>query len=461
MNLKKYIAISDFDYNLPAEKIAAKPTSIRSDSKLLYCKIEQQQIEHHKFYDIVKLIPDGSFVLANNTKVLRARIIFNKNSALNSINKNPENSINAQVQADRFAEIFLLEPVSPSIDPALTLASKGKCSWQCMVGKLSKRQISENFTLSFGLNNNLADTPDLQNIAFNFDKTSSGNLVVNFEYSDQISFSDVLESIGSMPLPPYIKRTENRTDALDYQTVFAENIGAVAAPTAGLHFSEDIIQSLKQKNILFDNITLHVGAGTFAPVKTDNIFEHKMHSETIMISRKNIENYLSALEQRKNIYFVGTTTLRTMESFCIYGFMRLSGESFFVQEFVQENESKKTDGNNFPNFLITQDLGYKYNNFINSQNTSVYAAFSHLLNFMKQHNLSELCGRTSLMITPEYKIKTCKGLITNFHQPKSTLLMLVESMLGGNGYWKKVYQAALENDYRFLSYGDSSLLVKE
>lgn len=400
------IKTKDFDYNLPVEKIALKPLRIRSKSKLLVYKCLENEISHNWFEEIDKFIEKGSLIIANDTKVIKARIPFRKSNELN-------------------AEIFLLEPKYPSTDTVITLSSKGNCSWICMTGNLSKKQLKEVYMI------HVLE----QELKFTFTKLSN-DIIVNFEYSSEITFSEILENIGKIPLPPYIKRELDNDDAHDYQTVYAENDGAVAAPTAGLHFTDDVLKKLIKKDSNFQKVTLHVSAGTFIPVKTENITNHKMHSEKIIIPIITIEKYIETIKKKGKVYFVGTTTLRTLESMYWFG-------TLLIYNLTNE-------------FVIHQSTPYDFK-FVKP---SLLESFTKVLEFLQEKNYVELRGETSLMIIPTYKINTCDGLITNFHQPQSTLLMLIESMLGGTGKWRMLYEYALINNYRFLSYGDSCLIIR-
>ncbi len=395
MSRPKNILIQNYTYDLPDARIALHPLEQRDQSKLLV--YNQGEIKHSRFDVLPNLLPNNSILFFNNTKVIPARLFFKK-------------------ETGAVIEIFLLHPVWPSPIVALAMSAQGKSSWHCTIGNL--KRWSKNHELRI-TNSELTLSAKL---------IDRENGVVEFEWNLPISFSEVVQKFGAIPLPPYIKRKAEVEDKDRYQTVYSKEDGAVAAPTAGLHFTEKVFQSLREKNIESEYLTLHVSAGTFQPVKVENANEHIMHSEQIVITRHNIELLLS----NKTIVAVGTTSLRTMESIYWFG--------------VKLYNDPKAE------FLITQEDAYQLKPISKSE------ALNAILKKMDGEETSQLLGETSIYILPGYDFKTADALITNFHQPGSTLILLVAAFVGDD--WKKIYQDALTNDYRFLSYGDSSLLFK-
>jgi S-adenosylmethionine:tRNA ribosyltransferase-isomerase len=388
------LKISDYTYELPQEKIAYYPLIRRDESKLLV--YEKGEITHAVFKSLTDFLPSSSFLFFNNTKVIPARLHFKKESG-----------------AD--IEIFLLAPVKPSTLHAEAMSAKNSSTWECTIGNLKRW----NEGLILHQANPLALKASL------IDRSKG---IVEFTWSSEASFADIIAQAGETPLPPYIKRDVESSDRTRYQTIYSHFEGAVAAPTAGLHFTERVFEDLEQKNIKHDFLTLHVSAGTFQPVKDENVSQHVMHHEQIVVSQKNLENILTY----DVIIPVGTTSMRTLESVYWFGVKLIADE-------------------NAP-FVIEQDFPYESKNSVTKKES-----IEKVLGFMQRHNLETLTGETSIFIKPGYQFRVCKALITNFHQPASTLILLVASFVGPD--WKKIYEAALKNDYRFLSYGDSSLLI--
>ena len=389
------IDINDFTYSLPPERIASVPLQDRDGSKLLVYR--SGKIENSSFNKVVNYLPENSFLFFNDTKVIPARLVFKKETG-------------AEI------EIFLLQPVQPSsfLD---VMQSVGGCRWKCTVGNLKKWSHETRLTKTEG---------DTRLTAVLEDRD---NGIVEFSWSPEKTFAELLSALGQTPLPPYIKRPADANDRDRYQTIYSHFEGAVAAPTAGLHFTSAVFDELKRRDISHDFLTLHVSAGTFQPVKAANAFEHTMHREQIVISRKNIENLL----QNKFIVAVGTTSMRTLESLYWYG------------------NSLVRDAN--ASFIIHQNDPYRDYEHL----ASVDEALKAVLDKMNRDTTDTLIGETAIYILPGYSFQVCKGLITNFHQPGSTLILLVAAFIGQN--WRKVYETALGNNYRFLSYGDSSLLI--
>lgn len=400
----KSIKISDYLYNLPDEKIAQFPLAERDSSKLLIYK--SGNIEESNFRHIDNYIPPGSQVIFNNTKVIPARLFFHKDTG-------------AKI------EIFCLEPVSGITDYQAEFHRKGKSEWKCFVGNASKwksGKVKSKFEF---------DKKEFEISAEARDKISD-EYVIEFTWDNtDVTFGEIIESLGKVPLPPYIRRESEPSDKDKYQTVYAEVDGSVAAPTAGLHFTDDVLKKIKMKNCGIDYLTLNVGAGTFKPVKSKIIGEHKMHGELFCVSDDLLKNILKYRDRR--ITAVGTTSLRTLESIYWYGvkLKKNIGSEFYIEQW------------------------YPYENGEIPMEESV----NEVLYYMVKNNLKNIYGNTELMVVPGYNFKIVDLLITNFHLPGSTLLLLVAAFIGDD--WKKVYDYALKNNFRFLSYGDSSLLIRE
>jgi S-adenosylmethionine:tRNA ribosyltransferase-isomerase len=395
------INISDFDYDLPDERIAKFPLQKRDSSKLLI--YDKGKISHQSFVDLPDLLNPNSLLVFNNTKVVHARIIFRKTTG-------------AQI------EVFCLEPASP-YSYEQNFAATTECIWNCTVGNLKKWKneiLKKKFICS-----NIEDELSVEKI-----ENNKGSIKLKFSWNSELSFAQIMDTCGKMPVPPYLKRESQEIDSERYQTVYCKSEGSVAAPTAGLHFTGDVLQKLKLKNIETDEITLHVGAGTFKPVKTKFVNEHLMHSERFFIKKTNIQQLIKYLG---NITAVGTTSVRTLESL------------YWIGCKIKQNR-------NIQNLNIQQFEPYQ-----SSSNISVEESLQAILNYLDDNNLHEFEAATQIMIMPEYKPKIVNRLITNFHQPKSTLLLLVAAFIGND--WRRVYDYALKNDFRFLSYGDSSVLI--
>ncbi len=390
------IFIQDYSYKLPEDRIALHPLAERDQSKLLV--YQNGDIQHSIFSALTEFIPKNSILFFNNTKVIPARLFFTKETGAT-------------------IEIFLLHPVWPSPIVSLAMSVKEKSQWHCTIGNLKRWQ--ENFLLKI-------ETDHFKLQAQLIDKE---NLIVEFQWSPAVlTFSEVLEKIGAIPLPPYIKRKVEGNDQERYQTVYSKEDGAVAAPTAGLHFTEKIFSSLNKKEIATEYLTLHVSAGTFQPVKVEDATKHRMHSEQVIVTKQNIENILSG----KTTVAVGTTSLRTLESLYWYG--------------VKLRNDPKAE------FTISQNEPYQL------MPANKMEAMDSILKKMETENTDQLMGETSIYILPGYDFKMTDALITNFHQPGSTLMLLVAAFVGED--WRKIYESALINNYRFLSYGDSSLLFR-
>jgi S-adenosylmethionine:tRNA ribosyltransferase-isomerase len=393
------------DYILPEDKIASFPLPIRHHAKLLV--YQNNKITHGQFLDLANLIETGSLLVFNDTKVFHARMHF--------ITEN-----------DKSIEVFCLEPAN-GFDPAVALAAKHEVEWICMLGG-AKKWKSGKITCSIFFN----DTKIIVEAKLLGRKDDMFHLSFKWENSD-ITFAEIIETAGELPLPPYMNRKATSEDERRYQTVYAKQSGSVAAPTAGLHFTEEVMQQLALKKISNTFVTLHVGAGTFKPIKSAFYHQHQMHEELIDVKYSAIEDLLN---YEGKIIAVGTTSLRTIESLYWMGVKALLNNNIELNQLV-----------------IKQWEVYQF-----EQNISSNKAFTALLNWMKKNEKNRLLCKTQIMITPKYQLKVAEGLITNFHQPKSTLLLLIAAVCGNN--WEKIYDEALKNNYRFLSYGDSSLLMK-
>ncbi|MCH6201845.1 S-adenosylmethionine:tRNA ribosyltransferase-isomerase [Aquiflexum sp. LQ15W] len=395
------IKLSDYEYTLPEEKIAKFPLENRADSKLI--QYQAGNISHHRFFEIPNFIPEGSMMVFNDTKVIPARLVFQRESG-------------AKI------EIFLLKPLHPSTVISEVMVNSSSVIWETFIGNLKKWR--ENGILQGQI------TIKGKTEIISARMIDRSEKQVEFTWTgNNIPFVAIVEAAGEVPIPPYLNRKATIEDRTRYQTVYSKKEGAVAAPTAGLHFTDAVLQNLEEKGVKKEFLTLHVSAGTFQPIKEENVSEHPMHSEQMVFSLETIENFAC---QNRKIIAVGTTSMRSLESLYWYGVM-----------LVLEGKSK---------FEIPKL--YPYSDFESLPDRR--ESFRAILEFMKQKDLNEITGSTEIMIMPGYDFKVCDALVTNFHQPSSTLILLVAAFTKGN--WKKIYTEALNNDYRFLSYGDSSLL---
>ncbi|MCH7397036.1 S-adenosylmethionine:tRNA ribosyltransferase-isomerase [Belliella sp. DSM 107340] len=397
------LKLSDYEYTLPEEKIAKFPLQNREDSKLLHFK--NGTIEHLNFKEITELIPSGSLMIFNNTKVIPARLLFQRSSG-------------AKI------EIFLLKPIEPTSVINEVMINTESVAWECMIGNLKKWKADE--ILSGEV---IYQGQSIELKAALIDKERR---MVRFTWAENIPFVSIVEASGEVPLPPYLNRKPTAEDKPRYQTVYSEKEGAVAAPTAGLHFTDKILEELKQNGVEEDFLTLHVSAGTFQPIKSENVTEHNMHSEQVVVNKSVVRRITS---QTDKIIAVGTTSMRSLES--LYWF----GVQLITEDVMQ--------------FLIPKLYPYQEFDSLPTRQES----FLKILEFMDQNKLEEITGSTEIFIMPGYSFKVCDGLVTNFHQPGSTLILLVAAFTKER--WKEIYQDALEKNYRFLSYGDSNLLWRE
>ena len=392
------IKISDFDYQLPDERIAQFPLEKRDESKLLV--FEKGKIQEKVFKHINEEIPEGSLLISNNTKVIPARLFFRK-------------------ETGAVIEVFLLDPISPTTEIVKAMETEGSVVWKCMIGNLKRWKAGQVLKL------------EADGIEVSAELVDRDNRHVKLSW-DPINKKavDVIQAIGKIPIPPYMNREATDKDSETYQTVYAKNDGAVAAPTAGLHFTEDVFETLDKKGVKRDYVTLHVGAGTFQPVKEEgDVTKHTMHSEQFVVKKSVIK---SLLESEGKVTVVGTTSMRTLES------------TFWLGNQMVNNDFKGSVAKLEP--YETKSVA------------SFKESFQAVYDYLVKEGKDEFHASTEIMIFPGYEFRVCNQLITNFHQPESTLMLLVAAFIGEN--WKKVYQYALDNDFRFLSYGDSSILKR-
>ena len=403
MNRYKDIKISDYTYNLPDERIAKYPLAERDKSKLL---IRQNgTIQQDIFENCANYLPEDAQLVFNNTRVIHARLFFHKETG-------------AKI------EIFCLEPVEPA-DYQVAFQETEEVTWKCMVGN-SKKWKEGFLTQTFEI-----DGKTIELTAAKIGQEGN-SFHIRFVWNGGVHFSEIIEHIGQLPIPPYLNRDTEESDEETYQTVYAKIDGSVAAPTAGLHFTDPVIAQLAGKNITTNEITLHVGAGTFQPVKSETIEGHTMHHEQVIIP---IEILRSFLENPKNIIAVGTTSVRSLESLYWIG-LQLEEKRFdpFHPEVKQ------------------------WEPYTNEATISIEKALQNIIYFLTENGEKAIRFSTQIIILPGYDFKLISGMFTNFHQPQSTLLLLISAFLGND--WKKIYDYALANDFRFLSYGDSNLYLK-
>ena len=398
----KNISIDEYDYPLPEERIAKHPLAERDASKLLVLK--DGKLQASQFRNIGDFLPEKALLVFNETKVIRARLQFHK-------------------ETGSHIEIFCLEPEQ---DYQIAFSSASPVRWKCLVGN-SKRWRDGLLQMRLSIAG--------QEVTLSAERLERNDQYSEIKFSwtpANIPFAAILEAAGEIPLPPYLHRDAEPEDRDRYQTVFARYDGSVAAPTAGLHFTKPLLEQLKAKGFELDEVTLHVGAGTFRPVATPTIGEHTMHSETVIVRKSLIQNLINHLGGA--IIPVGTTSTRTLESLYWIGMM-LHEEGLALRD-------------------LHVDQWYPYGN---HPDLSTKDALQQILAYLEKHQLTRLEASTALMIAPSYRMKVITGLITNFHQPKSTLLLLVSALIGDQ--WKKAYQFALDNGFRFLSYGDSCIFL--
>ncbi len=394
------LSISDYNYPLPDERIAKYPLAERDHSKLLI--YNDGAVSEDRFFRVGDYIPAHSLLVYNNTRVIQARLVFHKPSG-------------ARI------EIFCLEPLAPH-DYQLSLLSTEGCTWKCMIGNAKKfRDTSIDLPLQVA--------GGVVVLRATKGEQTGNTFAVTFSWDGDMSFAEILDAAGELPIPPYLNRPTEESDKTTYQTVYSRIKGSVAAPTAGLHFTDAVLADLRQRGIKTTELTLHVGAGTFQPVKTEDANQHTMHTEIIAVPRQAIADILANLG---HIVAVGTTSMRTLESLYFLGCMLLRGDrSMHVPQFIPYEQEWT---------ISTKD------------------ALQTILNYLEETHQDTLHAETQIMIKPGYRFRVVEQLITNFHQPKSTLLLLVSAFVGED--WKKIYDYALSHDFRFLSYGDSSILFR-
>ncbi|WP_372771952.1 S-adenosylmethionine:tRNA ribosyltransferase-isomerase [Mangrovibacterium sp.] len=393
------------NYELPDESVAKYPLPQRDQSKLLVW--QDGLINDSKFRSLTDFLPAGSLLVFNNTKVIRARLLFQKETGAN-------------------IEIFCLDPLEPA-DYQIAFQQTKTCSWNCMVGNLKKWK-NEVLQKNLQLNG--------KEIAFKAEKLEQVDGAVQVKFSwdcAETDFASLIEAAGILPIPPYLHRETEESDLERYQTVYSKIKGSVAAPTAGLHFTEAIFSQLKSKQINCDEVTLHVGAGTFKPVKAESIGDHEMHAEQIIVRRGLIEQLMA---HQGKLIAVGTTSIRTLESLYWLGV-----------KLIRKPESQLNE------LDIEQWLPYKSEISVSKQES-----LQAILSYLEKHQLQTIGAHTKIIIVPGYQFRIVDGMITNFHQPQSTLLLLISAFIGDD--WKRVYEHALKHNYRFLSYGDSNLYLK-
>lgn len=405
METVKHIKIKDYNYPLTDVRIAKYPLSERDHSKLLI--YDKGEIKEDVFYNIAEYLPKNALMIFNNTKVIQARMHFRKDTGA-------------------LIEVFLLEPYAPA-DYEQMFQTTSECSWLCLVGNLKKWKGQQ-----LGREINIKGKDVF--VKVDYEREHHTSHLIKFSWNNnEVSFAEILDAIGELPIPPYLNRETQESDKTTYQTVYSKIKGSVAAPTAGLHFTDNILSSVSNYGIDLEEITLHVGAGTFKPVKSDEIGEHNMHSEFVCVHKSTIEKLL--LHDGKAIA-VGTTSVRTLESLYYVGLKLLKDKDLSEDELhVCQWEPYADD----------------------VKQVSAVKAIEQIREYMEEKNVNSIHFSTQIIIVPGYDYKIVKMLVTNFHQPQSTLLLLVSAFLHGD--WKRVYDYALSHDFRFLSYGDSSLLI--
>lgn len=404
------IKINDYNYELPGERIAKHPLAVRDSCRLLQYS-PATGISDHIFHELPELLPEGAMMVCNNTRVINARLRFQK-------------------ETGALIEIFCLEPCEPA-DYAQNFASRKECSWHCLIGN-SKRWKEGALTMEIS-------TPGGNTILCaerigDYIAPDNSRIVRLYWDNDKLTFSDIIAAVGEIPIPPYLNRKSEESDTTDYQTIYSHIDGSVAAPTAGLHFTPSLMDSIRDKGVEIREVTLHVGAGTFRPVKSDTIGEHDMHSEFIAVSARFIQDLANALENGRPIIAIGTTSVRTLESLYHAGRLMMAG---------------KWDGE------VPQWTAYDEN----LPTIGAAEALKALAQTLSESGDETFLARTRIIIAPGYEYRIITGMVTNFHQPSSTLLLLVSAFIGD--IWRDIYRHALANNYRFLSYGDACLFLRE
>ena len=410
----QHIRISDYNYELPDERIAKYPLARRDQSKLLVydkssnSKSSNSPIFESTFCHLPDYLPSGALMVFNNTKVIQARLHFYK-------------------ETGALIEIFLLEPAAPA-DYEQMFQTRGRCSWYCLIGNLKKWK-----------EGTLTKSLTIDHSTLTIKATRRGvhgtSHLIEFEWSTDISFAEVLDAIGELPIPPYLNRNSEESDKTTYQTVYSKIKGSVAAPTAGLHFTPEVLAAIDAKGIDREELTLHVGAGTFKPVKSEEIGGHEMHTEYFAVRRQTLGKLL---EHDCQAIAVGTTSVRTLESLYYIG-LRLQANPDLTAE------------------QLHIDQWEPYTSNVQCSMLNVQCSIRNIIEWLDRNHQDVFHGSTQIIIAPGYEYKIVKMLVTNFHQPQSTLLLLVSAFVHGD--WRSIYNYALSHDFRFLSYGDSSLLI--
>jgi len=398
------IRLEDYTYDLPDDRIAAFPLEPRDHSKLLVYR--RGAIGHGVFKELAQYVPAGSLLVFNDTKVIPARLYFRRDTGA-------------------LVEIFLLQPHRLEQSIHAIMGARGTCTWRCMIGNKKRWKEGEALT-------QVVPTPGgiITVRAVLADREAQE---VRFEWDPaHRRFAELLPQLGEIPLPPYLNRKATEKDKTQYQTVYARKEGAVAAPTAGLHFTDRVLTDLVEGGATLDYVTLHVGAGTFQPIKAENVIAHPMHAEQIVFTRGNLERLAG---QADPIIAVGTTSMRALESLYWYGVKLLAGQAG-------------------PHLFVEKLYPYGHDPAALPPAGEVFGAVAR---YMADQGLEELIGETEILIVPGYRFRVCRGLVTNYHQPGSTLILLVAAFVGDD--WRRIYGEALAGGYRFLSYGDSSLLL--
>ena len=416
------ILIEEYNYPLPDERIAKYPLAERDQSKLLVYR--EGEVSEDKFYRVGEYVPTGSLLIYNNTRVIQARLEFHKEAGDEAIRLIGDKARGARI------EIFCLEPLEPH-DYQLSLGSTEGCTWKCMIGNAKKWKS--------GALSQPVILPSGEEVRLRAEKgEQTGNTFsVRFSWEGaSVSFAEILDAVGELPIPPYLNRKTEESDKTTYQTVYSRIKGSVAAPTAGLHFTDNVLNGLRERGVKTAEVTLHVGAGTFQPVKVADANQHTMHTEIIAVPKATIQ---TIIENLGHIVAVGTTSMRTLES------LYFLGEQFYTRHMTQDTEHLTYSVSQFEPYVKEHAL-------------STREALQAIVDHLEQIGEEVLHAETQIMIKPGYIFHVVDQLITNFHQPKSTLLLLVSAFVGGD--WHRIYDYALANDFRFLSYGDSSILFR-
>lgn len=400
------IRISDYNYPLPDHRIAKHPLAAREQCKLLCYKVGGEISEGH-FYDVPAVLPEKAMLVYNNTRVINARLRFRKSTGST-------------------IEIFCLEPVAPC-DYQLIFQTTQSCTWLCLVGN-SKRWKQGPLTQEIEVDGKAVT------LEANRGERRGNSFEIEFSWNGGVTFASILEAIGEIPIPPYLNRGTESTDSADYQTVYSHIDGSVAAPTAGLHFTDEVLAECDKRGITRRELTLHVGAGTFQPVKSENIGEHEMHHEFISVQRSLLVDLINA---EGPVVAVGTTSVRTLESL------------YYVGQVLETNPDADEE-------MLTVKQWMPYST---PCEISTKKALQNVVDYLDRHHAEAYMGSTQLMIAPGFQYRIISGMITNFHQPQSTLLLLVSAFVGAD-HWRAIYDYALDHDFRFLSYGDACFFQK-